>query len=500
VRARKERLLWLLVALAGAWVVWFGTANGVGVSIDSITYLRGAEHIARGEGYVGVGDDGRLAPVDHWPPLYSMTLAIPVAAGLSATHAARLVNALALFGLLYLSAVLVRRLAPDAAVAPILAMLGLLVAPTILRNHLMAWSESIFTPLILAGFLKIHDYLTRDRVRDLAVAGACFGLAAIDRYSGVAFIVGLATALVLRDRKERGPGRFVHPLVFFAVAGLPTAVWFVRNLLVAARAHDRTFEPHIPSLNHVRAMFDSVSLWLLPAWVPFRLRVLCLLVVVALLAALVRGSGAHSWRAKDAARALTRDWSQGVKFWLVVGLCVAAYLGFVLVTISFFDFDVNYDTRMMSPILVLTILFVATAGKVALVRPLSMPARLLSVLIGAASLLLAAHSSAVVRAAHEDPAQFAGDRWTKARAWEVVAAAPPDVLLYASSPYVTAYFIDREVLPLPESPPADADSAYLLVYPDVGKHSATLDAATRSLLRARVVDSTEVMILYRIER
>ncbi|HXV12613.1 MAG TPA: hypothetical protein VEC56_00275 [Candidatus Krumholzibacteria bacterium] len=480
-RVRNERLLWLLVALAGAWGVWFGTAEGVGVSRDSITYLRGAEHIGHGDGYVGVGDTGRFGPVDHWPPLYSMTIALPVAAGLSVTQAARLVNALALFALLIVTALLVRRLAPDAALAPLIAMIAVLVAPTILRNHLMAWSESIFLPLVLTGFLKVHDYLARDRVGDLAAAATCFGLAAVDRYSGVAFIAALTVVLALRDVAAGGRRRFVRPLTFVVVAGIPTAVWVVRNMLVASRAHDRPFSPHMPSMNHVRALLDSLSLWLLPQPVPFRARVLALLVVTTLAVLLAR-----------------RHRARPGSFWTVTGLCAAAYLGFVLVTISFFDFDVNYDTRMMSPILVLVVVYLATVGRRAFARPMAAPAKLLVVLFGAALVLLAGYSVTLVRAGHDEPAQFASDRWTHARAWELVASVPSDVPVYASSPYVTAYFVDREVLPLPETPPGGA--GFLLFYPNVDGAGATLDPAARSLLNASAVDSTETVILYRIER
>lgn len=487
-RARNERLVWLLLALAGAWVVGYGTANGVGVSRDSITYLRGAEHIAHGEGYVGVGDNGRFGPVDHWPPLYSMTIALPIAAGMSTVNAARLVNALALFALLYGSALLVRRLAPDANVAPLLAMLAILIEPTILRSHVMAWSEAIFLPLVVAGFVKVHDYLASERVRDLVAAGACFGLAAIDRYSGVAFIAGITAALVLRDLKARGPHRFVRPLAFLVVAGLPTAAWVVRNMMVAARAHDRPFAPHLPSVNHARALLDSLSLWILPASVPFRLRLVGLLVVGVLLAVVVRRVRAR----RDVVAAIG---ARAGSFWVAVGMCVAAYLGFVLLTISFFDFDVNYDTRMMAPVLVLTIIFVATAGRAAWARPLSLAGKLLSVLLLGVTLLLAGHSAGWVLAAHDEPAQYASDRWTRARAWEVVASVPAEVPVYASSPYVSAYFVERDVLPLADAAPTG--TAYVLYYPNVDGAGDTLDPALRSRLNARMVDSTETVILYR---
>lgn len=492
---RNERFVWLAVALLGALVSGYATGNGVGVSMDSISYLRGAESIARADGYAMTTAAG-VQPIDHWPPLYSMAIALPIAAGASTVQAVRIVNAAALFALLYLSALLVRRLSPGGRLAPVFAMCVLLVAPVVLRNYVMAWSEALFTPLILLGFLAMHDYFARDRVRDLIAAGVWFGLAAVDRYSGVAFVGAVAASLLVRDLKHPVGGRFRRPLLFCVAAGLPMAVWLIRNFLVMSRVHDRPFVPQLPSIDHVRAAVESVTRWLLPAWIPLWVRVAWVALIIVLIAMVLTRNHA------SVLKRIAHELSGRVRFWTLALACIAAYLAFVLLTIVLFDFDVQFDGRMLSPIFVLLVIFAAALAPAVFARPASVPARVIAAAAVLSVALLAGASVRYVRAAHDDPEQFASDRWCDARAWDVVRDAPADARVYSSSPYVSAYFLDRAVAPLPSERAqleaivdGEPGLAYVLWYPG---ENGPLGAEAHDILHTEVVDSTETVILYSI--
>ena len=140
----------------GAAAVWYGTHAGVGISRDSLYYIRGAENLAGGNGYAVMSETGELEAVNHWPPfLYSMVIAAPIAAGLSATQSVRLVNSISFLLTLWLSALLVLRLSGGSRTAALIAMAFIVASPAILHNHLMTWSETTFVPLVLAGFLKM---------------------------------------------------------------------------------------------------------------------------------------------------------------------------------------------------------------------------------------------------------------------------------------------------------------------------------------------------------
>jgi hypothetical protein len=76
------KYFWILsvciLALWAVWMVWQSTTKmGIGITLDSVYYLRAAENVAAGKGYV-VDFDGTETPLTHYPPGYSLLLA-PIA-------------------------------------------------------------------------------------------------------------------------------------------------------------------------------------------------------------------------------------------------------------------------------------------------------------------------------------------------------------------------------------------------------------------------------------
>lgn len=65
------------------------TPYGIGVTPDSVAYVRAAESLREGTGLYVPGYDGALVPLTHFPPLYPATLAGLAALGLEPLQAAR---------------------------------------------------------------------------------------------------------------------------------------------------------------------------------------------------------------------------------------------------------------------------------------------------------------------------------------------------------------------------------------------------------------------------
>ena len=283
------------------------------------------------------------------------------------------------------------------------------------------------------------DYATRDRIVDVVAAGTWLGLAAIDRYAGAAFIAGAGLALVLWDWRKERTLRFARLFAFGVVACAPTVFWFARNYFTTRHAHDRPFQPSGLGLDQLRAAIDAVSQWLLPNGLGLRMRAAWLALVVALVVVAVRRIPKRESSAHD---------PQLNAFGLLVGLCVAAYVGFVLVTMMFFDFEVNFDVRMLSPIYVLLVIAFAAAAPPVFARPWSSTTKALVGVLTVSLVLLASDSAVHAWSARRDPAQFAGTRWTQSSAWDVVKSYPATTPVYSSQTEVSEYFLDRGVQPL----------------------------------------------------
>src|SRR5262245_24084578 len=85
----------LVIGLGVVAVVIFLLATPYGVALtktDPVSYIKAAQSLAHGEGYLGF--DGET--VVRWPPVFPVLVAIPVWLGVEGIHALRFVNALAL--------------------------------------------------------------------------------------------------------------------------------------------------------------------------------------------------------------------------------------------------------------------------------------------------------------------------------------------------------------------------------------------------------------------
>lgn len=225
----------LVVGLVASAVVCVVGPGDVGHN-DSATYLDGALHLARGEGFV----TNRTAllsteplPITLWPPGFSAAMVPGIWLGLSTAQSAGWV-----LGACHVLGALCLFLATLRLGTPRSLGLGWLVSLTfILQPHVLGSAESVmsdlpFTALVLAALL-VSLHITR-RARPSpwwhALLGALLGCSVLVRYVGlfVAPCVLLGTWLGLRRPRGRWHGlSSMAPgvLVFAALAG----AWPVRN-------------------------------------------------------------------------------------------------------------------------------------------------------------------------------------------------------------------------------------------------------------------------------
>ncbi len=83
----------ILLALAGALILQYGTPIGLGLTNDSQAYLNGARNLLEGNGYGYTSGRGEVKPITHFPPAYAATIAgVSLVSGLEPQRAARLLS------------------------------------------------------------------------------------------------------------------------------------------------------------------------------------------------------------------------------------------------------------------------------------------------------------------------------------------------------------------------------------------------------------------------
>jgi 4-amino-4-deoxy-L-arabinose transferase-like glycosyltransferase len=216
-------------------------------------------------------------------------------------------------------------------------------------------------PLYFAWLLCSLGFLSRSidepANRWLLAAAVTSGLATLTRYAGVSLLAtGVIAYIVLGARPLAA--RLARAALYGALAGLLPVAWQVRTLLVAGTPTNRVLLFHPASLGQLREAGSTLA-----AWVPYaafsaelRFGFLALLGLGALLLLVGwarRGGearGSLAWRLASAA-----------------GLHGVVYLGFLGVSLTFFDASTRLRDRVLSPLFLVGVLL--AAGLVALHRP-----------------------------------------------------------------------------------------------------------------------------------
>ena len=229
----RNWLAMLIVCPVALVLVVSHTPGGAALSMDSLYYLSTANHILAGNGIsqnTYSMTDVSLKPMTVWPPGYPVAVSVVIGfgnfLGISNEAAIAGFNIIALLVstcLIYFAA----RLYVEPALAGIAAFLFNL-SPSIQLIHAYAWSEVLFLPLSVAGYLCLQFAVSsRDRrTRHLSVAGVVilFWLATTARYVGLAFFAAAMLSLAVQHRKS-----FANLLRFVVLPGLAYVALLIPN-------------------------------------------------------------------------------------------------------------------------------------------------------------------------------------------------------------------------------------------------------------------------------
>lgn len=350
-RSPNERVAYaalLLLSLGAVAAVQLCTWRyGIGTSPDSSNYIAAARSLLAGEGLRYA--DGRI--YTHWPPLYPALLAMLGLAGIDPMIGARLLNAFAFGATIFVSGALLARCTTSSAFA-LLGALAVAMSPALLTPFTMAWSEPVFILLAALFLLVVPHFLRRKRLPVLVLVAIIAGLACLQRYAGVTFVLAGAVLVTVGTTKTPIFKRGLHLLIFGLISVTPLALWLARNMSI---------EGHATGSHHVR-LAPAHELWrtflvalevsatrLSRGASPDKARLLAVGLTVLLVAVVVIARHTRTTR---------RDRTG----WIQIG-CAAVfgltYLGFVVASAAGLSWDPNL--RILMPVYVPVVLLAIAA-------------------------------------------------------------------------------------------------------------------------------------------
>ncbi len=382
--SRLAIVLAVIVALIGARVLLYCSANGAGISPDSVHYIQMARSFAAGQGFCTESRNmpGVYVIERHWPPFYPILLSSSLLIGEDPQDWARWLGALFFAANIFLVGFSIHRYMRAAWLAVLGAALMASIE-AVLQAHYYAWSEPPFVFLCLIALLAFGGYVARPRISPLLIAAVAVSLAFVTRLAGAALLFTGAISLLFLMR-ENVRRRVRDLVIFLAASCLPIILWTIRNLAFAGTTADRRRTLHFPTARIVEGGLTNISRWFLPAvpknpsalrdpanwfsadwtapsdaatWAALIVGVIVVLLIAVLFIFRTRTPAPAESAAPEepAAPALNTNL-------LIFGIFAGVYLVMIVAVSTFFDPPIPLEKRLLIPFLISGIVLVLCAG------------------------------------------------------------------------------------------------------------------------------------------
>lgn len=224
------------------------TPKGIGLTTDSVAYIWSAENLQNGLGLGRLTGSGDFKPMTHWPPFYSILIAVLGKPGFDNYEVAKYLGA-GLLALYVMLLVIVTSKVSSSLIALISAAI-LLASPITYTVFLYALSEPLYLVLMLGGLLAFLRFLSSKRKVWLILSAFIISLSIVTRYVGVAMLATFILAFWLYDLKT-WKSKIKDSLLFLAISILPLALWLAYNQFAFHNATNRSllFNP-IPTADY----------------------------------------------------------------------------------------------------------------------------------------------------------------------------------------------------------------------------------------------------------
>ena len=434
-----RRLLCALVlglAVMGFLGIILCTPGGTGIYSDSVVYVGVARNLLRGAGVTYFDENGQMAPVTHYGPLYPLMVSGLGLVGIDPLEGVRWLNALLFASNILLAAWIVFASTHSVAASIAASFLAATAFPMV-QIHSTALTEPLCLFLGFLGLYLMAQYINGCKQGMLYLSALSIALSNLTRYAGLIFILTGAGALIWLNNWN-WKTKLLRASVFFVLSALPLLAWVIRNTLSAGTAVNRTVAVHLPGIKDLGSALEAVCLWLFPVVVFGEAvwpRLLILLLVTSVL----------SWSAIKMALLNSR-------LHQICMLFFVGYVAFVLASRSLLDAAIPFDTRMLAPAYFAAMIIVVSAVWVGRKRPLtnmSLLGRISIYVMFMLSALQAIPAMAWLKVSYSSGLGLAAKGWKDSESMQFIGRLDATTPVYTNAPDLIYMFRDRLTYILP---------------------------------------------------
>lgn len=320
----------LLIAAVSLFFLFIVTPYNVGVSSDSVYYIESAKNITNGKGYT---INNKF--VTHWPPLYSVILAISsIISNMDPLSTGKYMNAvLFLFtGLVFLQ--ILKKLKFNIKIQYSILIIWLFSKP-LWAVSIMLWSEVPFLLIVCTIFLYYLKWKETQKKNILLTVGALSALAFLTRYAAIGIIGGfILNILLLRGKKIQE--KLIETIYFICPIIFGAAAWVFSTHCYADSTTNRDIVYHIIPLEKI-----LYSIWFIARWFyDDNYSFILLILTIIACSYLIYANKSKLKYFFESNNSNIRD----------TAIIILSYYSFLLLSISLFDAHTPLNNRILAPI------------------------------------------------------------------------------------------------------------------------------------------------------
>ncbi|MHC1772753.1 MAG: glycosyltransferase family 39 protein [Flexilinea sp.] len=394
----------ILLCFIAAFLYFYATPYGVGLTNDSAAYLGGARSISDGLGYARISGDKLPRLITHFPPMYSLVISgVSLIGKIDVFRSAWVINFICYILNLILFALLLRIITRQ-NIAAVFAGICYLCCGPVLQTHIYGLSEAIFLTFFLLSLIIIYENVRDEKsIGYWILLGLIISILTLIRYIGVAaflaaILFSVFTLPSARRRIEAVTGTILGTI-------LPVSIWMVRNYQAGENAVNRVLAWHWPAPDKIHEGLVNISGFFLPEFGGFVEKFLnfwgiLLLLVFSGLLVWIFITFYHNFRNK----------SNNVSGSILIAIQAVTYFVSVIFVVICIDGSTLFDNRIFMPLYVcLTALILYAAISFFKGKNLSAISGIL--IIFAFSALLFEDESDLIKTYHQDGQGFASQDW-----------------------------------------------------------------------------------------
>lgn len=306
--------------------------RGINVTPDSIQYVGAAKYLSEFKGFKNPitywNIEEESMPMTHWPPFYPLAISIFIIFKIKPFEAAKILNML-IFGLFCsFCFFLIFKLTKN-FILSFLSGIFFSICYYIIEIFTFAWSEPIFTFLLLINIFLLNEYLKEEEeIYKYAIIPFSM-LLTLTRYIGIAFLFSTFFMLFLKNRR--------FSFFYLIISIIPISLFLLYTHFITWGIADRKFS-YIPGFyQKIKEFPENFSLLFFTSLIPNKIRILITSIIFFISIFLFL---------------LKRD-----KFSQILISHSISYLFFLTIAMLLFDPGILFDTRFLFPLFILLAIF-----------------------------------------------------------------------------------------------------------------------------------------------